>query len=87
MGGAYWGTGSSRSRYDDDDAFGYTTDLASEVISEIRTDLDRFSIAEAAVLENRGHFLADNDWPILHGRALGRLDDRGCVVAVILLPF
>jgi len=29
------------------------------VISEVRTDLDRFSEAEAAVLENHGYLLAE----------------------------
>ncbi len=59
IGGAYWGTGSSRSRYDSEDSLGYSKSLAREAISEIRTDLDRFSDAEAAVLENHGYFLAD----------------------------
>ncbi|MDE0208467.1 MAG: patatin-like phospholipase family protein [Boseongicola sp.] len=59
MGGAYWGTGSSRSSYDENDSLGYSKDLAREVISEIRTDVDCFSDAEAAVLENHGYFLAD----------------------------
>jgi NTE family protein len=40
-------------------AGGYSEDLAKEVISEIRTDLDAFSDAEAAVLENDGYLLAD----------------------------
>lgn len=33
--------------------------LAQEVLAEIRTDLDAFSEAEAAVLENHGYFPAD----------------------------
>jgi NTE family protein len=33
--------------------------LASEVIAGIRTDLDSFSEAEDAVLENHGYLLAD----------------------------
>ncbi len=57
--GAYWGTSSSRSRYGTGDALGYPKTLAKEVISGIRTDLDGFSNAEAAVLENHGYFLAD----------------------------
>ena len=59
MDGAYWGTASARSRYRSRDSLGYSKALAREVISEIRTDLDRFSGAEAAVLENHGYFLAD----------------------------
>ena len=59
MDGAYWGTGSARSRYAARDVLGYSKILAREVISEIRTDLDSFSEAEAAVLENHGYFLAD----------------------------
>jgi NTE family protein len=57
--GAYWGTGSSRSRYDVGDSLGYSKILARDVISEVRTDLDSFSDVEAAVLENHGYFLAD----------------------------
>jgi hypothetical protein len=38
---------------------GYSKSLAREVIAEIRTDLDAFSDAEAAVLENHGYLLAD----------------------------
>lgn len=59
MEGAYWGVGSSRSRYGSDESHGYSRSLAWEVIFEIRTDLDRFSDAEVAVLENHGYFLAD----------------------------
>jgi hypothetical protein len=38
---------------------GYSPELSLEVIAEIRTDLDAFSDAEAAVLENHGYLLAD----------------------------
>src|SRR5207249_2014081 len=38
---------------------GYTLDLAQQILSEIRTDLDNFSDAEMSVLENHGYFLAD----------------------------
>lgn len=55
--GAYWGIGSARSRYGEDG--GYSKALAHEVLAEIRTDLDAFSDAEAAVLENHGYLLAD----------------------------
>ena len=40
-------------------AAGYPEALAREVIAEIRTDLDAFSEAEAAVLENHGYLLAE----------------------------
>jgi NTE family protein len=56
--GAYWGVGSAPSHYDEAFA-GYSKELAREVIVEIRTDLDAFSDAEAAVLENHGYLLAD----------------------------
>ena len=58
--GTYWGVGSSPSHYDDGSGFpGYSKGLARETIAEIRTDLDAFSDAEAAVLENHGYLLAD----------------------------
>lgn len=59
MSGTYWGIGSARSSYDQSDAGGYSKEFAQKVIAEIRTDLDAFSEAEAAVLENHGYLLAD----------------------------
>ena len=56
--GAYWGVGGAPSQYERGRS-GYSKDLAREVIAEIRTDLDAFSDAEAAVLENHGYLLAD----------------------------
>lgn len=56
--GTYWGVGSAPSSYDLSYP-GYTKELATEFISRIRTDLDAFSDAEAAVLENHGYWLAD----------------------------
>jgi NTE family protein len=38
---------------------GYSEELAKSVIADIRTDLDAFSDAEAAVLENHGYLMAD----------------------------
>jgi NTE family protein len=58
FGGAYWGVGSAPSSYDTSYP-GYTKALAMDVISRIRTDLDAFSDAEAAVLENHGYWLAE----------------------------
>jgi len=57
MRGAYWATSGSRGSYERQG--GYSKELATNVIAEIRTDLDAFSDAEAAVLENHGYFLAD----------------------------
>ena len=58
LSGAYWGIGSSADHY------GFTTDFYSEelvddVISEVRTDLDRFSEAEQCVLVNHGYIMAE----------------------------
>lgn len=50
--GAYWNLG-DRS---DAGAEGYSLGLCSEVISQIRTDLDKFSAAEFEVLVNHGYF-------------------------------
>jgi NTE family protein len=55
--GAYWGIGSARESYELPG--GYSKALASEVIAAVRTDMDAFSDAEAAVLENHGYLLAD----------------------------
>lgn len=55
--GTYWAVGSSRAAYER--TGGYPEDLARTVIAEIRTDLDAFTDAEAAVLENHGYWLAD----------------------------
>jgi NTE family protein len=57
MEGTYWGIGGATSSYDI--GGGYSKELASEVIAGIRTDLDSFSDAEAAVLEDHGYLLAD----------------------------
>ena len=55
--GAYWGIGSFPSSYGAD--AGYSDRLIADVISQIRIDLDAFSDAEVAVLENHGYFMAD----------------------------
>jgi NTE family protein len=57
MEGAYWGVGGATSSYDI--SGGYSKELASTAIAGIRTDLDSFSDAEAAVLENHGSLPAD----------------------------
>ncbi len=55
--GTYWGVGSSAASYGFNE--GYTEDLVERVVSEVRTDLDAFSEAERAVLENHGYVLAE----------------------------
>jgi NTE family protein len=57
MSGAYWGIGSATSSFADG-GIGYSKQLALDVIAAVRTDLDAFSDAEAAVLENHGYALA-----------------------------
>jgi NTE family protein len=57
MAGAYWGIGSAAGNYGADGA-GYSKALATEVIAAVRTDLDAFSTAEMAVLENHGYAVA-----------------------------
>jgi NTE family protein len=59
MSGAYWATTSARSSYSSTDTEGYSKALAQDVIGCIRTDLDAFSDAEAAILQNHGYLLAD----------------------------
>lgn len=63
--GAYWGVGTPAKRYDEQlqgppQSFtGYPEDLVDDVISEVRTDIDAFSDAEIAALENHGYLLAE----------------------------
>jgi len=57
--GTYWGVGSAVSRYGSEFTEGYSKSLAANCISRIRTDLNRFTIAEQSVLENHGYILAD----------------------------
>jgi NTE family protein len=55
--GTYWGIGSAAEHYGL--SGGYPAQLVDDVISEIRTDLDAFSEAEQAILENHGYFMAE----------------------------
>jgi NTE family protein len=59
--GTYWSVAGAASQYEEEGRTfpGYSEALARETIAEIRTDLDAFSDAEAAVLENHGYLLAD----------------------------
>jgi NTE family protein len=57
MAGTYWGIGSATASYRGGGR-GYSKALAAEVIAGVRTDLDAFSTAEMAVLENHGYALA-----------------------------
>ena len=58
MAGTYWGIGSATSSYGRGGS-GYPPELVDEVIAPVRTDLDAFSEAETAVLENHGYAVAD----------------------------
>ena len=58
LGGTYWSTGGTRVEYDKADTSGYSAATAT-MIAHIRTDLDAFSQAEAAILENHGYLMAD----------------------------
>lgn len=58
----YWGIGSQTRNYSSPELpaiSGYSEDLVDDVISEVRTDLDRFSSAEMNVLMNHGYLLAE----------------------------
>jgi NTE family protein len=55
--GTYWGIGSAAEHYGM--SGGYSAEVVDEVISEVRTDLDAFSEAEQAVLENHGYVMAE----------------------------
>lgn len=55
--GAYWGIGSASASFARGGA-GYPEALVDEAIATVRTDLDAFSDAEIAVLENHGYTLA-----------------------------
>ena len=57
LAGAYWGIGNSAA--DHDRLEGYSPPLVDEVIARVRTDLDAFSEAEQAILENHGYVVAD----------------------------
>jgi NTE family protein len=56
--GTYWATTSDVTRYDPKSTLGYSADTAHR-IAQIRTDLDKFSEGERAVLENHGYLLCD----------------------------
>jgi NTE family protein len=57
--GAYWGVASAVSSYRLAGATGYSKDFVLKYLATIRTDLDGFTPAEMAVLENHGYLLAD----------------------------
>lgn len=58
MQGTYWGIASMTANYGPKAPPGYSEDVVN-MIGKIRTDLDRFSDAEKAVLENHGYLLAE----------------------------
>ena len=55
--GAYWGVGSAAEQQGASQ--GYPLDLVTDVIANVRTDLDAFSRAEISVLENHGYLMAE----------------------------
>ena len=62
FGGAYWGIGSAVEKYETKETGpfeGYSKQLAGNVIARVRTDLDAFSEAEVAILENHGYTLTE----------------------------
>lgn len=56
--GTYWGVGGLTANYGPSAPPGYSQAMVSE-IDRIRTDLDKFSDAEASILENHGYLLAE----------------------------
>ncbi|HEY3108569.1 MAG TPA: patatin-like phospholipase family protein [Chloroflexota bacterium] len=56
--GTYWGIGSATAHYAAG-VPGYSQELVTDLISRVRTDLDAFSAAECAVLENHGYLLTE----------------------------
>jgi NTE family protein len=64
MDGAYWGINSGTASYRRDVpqaefVDGYSERLVKDVIARVRTDMDHFTEAETAVLENHGYLLAN----------------------------
>jgi NTE family protein len=57
--GTYWGIASAVESFEVDVSPAYSKDFAKRVIARVRTDLDAFSDAEIAVLENHGYTLAE----------------------------
>lgn len=60
--GTYWGIGSLTRSYPEKgqpEVAGYAEDLVADLISGVRTDFDRFTIAEMNVLMNHGYTLAE----------------------------
>ena len=58
FGGTYWSTGGTRVEYDKADTSGYSEATAT-MIAHIRTDLNMFTAAEAAIVENHGYLMTD----------------------------
>jgi NTE family protein len=59
QGGAFWGLGSNAASFSKSQAPGYSQTITQGYIHRIRTDLNRFSPQEQAVLMNHGYLLAD----------------------------
>jgi len=58
MTGAYLGIGTPVTRYGSDGP-GYPEDVVDDFIAQVRSDLDAFSDAEIAVLQNHGYLIAE----------------------------
>jgi NTE family protein len=58
MQGTYWGIYSDTTSYPQEKGIGYSEELIKTYIARVRTDLNRFTEAEIAVLENHGYLLA-----------------------------
>ena len=56
--GTYWGIGSTTANYESAIP-GYSAEIVDDIITEVRTDLDAFTDAEIAVLENHGYVMAE----------------------------
>jgi NTE family protein len=56
--GTYWGIGSATANYESATP-GYSAHIVDDIISEVRTDLDAFTEAEIAVLENHGYLMSE----------------------------
>ncbi len=69
---AYLGIRNSVSDFPTSGTPGYSKDLATEVLANIRTDMDRFSDDEIAALENHGYTLADAAYKAHAWGTLGR---------------
>lgn len=57
--GTYWGISSATSSYVEHPEYGFSKELAEQVLAKVRTDLDAFSDREIDILERHGYEIAD----------------------------